>query len=302
MSGNILYTPALDIEIEPGMGAVLKLENRQHTGSFKARGSLNKILKIAASNPSASVITASTGNHALGVARALEITGLKGTIVLPRNAAAYKIRKLEAYRVALKFVEGSSLDAELAAKKASAHTGDLWISPYNDPDIIAGQGTIGLEILEQVPGADAIFITVGGGGLVSGVAGVLKHLKPGIDVFGCQPANSPEMKLSVEAGHIVEFPDTPTLSDGSAGGIEPAAITFPVCRQVIDAFCLASESEIRDSIRIIFEKSGEVIEGAAGVAVACAKKMLSVRGYRHPVIIICGGNIEEKTFKSIVSK
>ncbi len=299
MAGFLLPTPVLEIELEQEETAFLKLENRQHTGSFKARGSLNKILKIAASNPAASVITASTGNHALGVARALEITGLHGTIVLPRNAAEYKIMKLETFGAELEFVEGTSLDAELAAKEIAKKSGDIWISPYNDPDIIAGQGTIGLEIHEQVPDADAVFVTVGGGGLVSGIAGVLKYLNPEIDLIGCQPVNSPEMKLSVEAGHIVEFPDTPTLSDGSAGGIEPGAITFPVCQQLIDTFCLADESEIRENIRSIFEKTGEVIEGAAGVAVACARKLYAGRRYRNPVIVICGGNIEEATFHAI---
>lgn len=302
MDGMLADTPLRKVSLSNGRTVYLKLENRQHTGSFKARGSLNKVLRMAEGGSPAPVITASTGNHALGVASALERTGMQGIIVLPEKAAPNKLRKLERYHVNLEFVVGSSLDAEIAAKARAAESGMAWVSPYNDPDIIAGQGTIGLEILRQLPEADIVFITVGGGGLVSGIGGVLKHRHAGIRIIGCQPEHSPEMKLSVEAGHIVDYPETPTLSDGSAGGIEPGAITFPVCQEVIDGFCLASEEEIRQAIRFIYKETGEVIEGAAGVAVACAEKVLSGGRYQHPVVVICGGNIEEGIFNSITGK
>jgi threonine dehydratase len=300
ISTRTVYTPLIAMDIENGKKLHLKLENRQHTGSFKARGSLNKILKLAESGKEEPVITASTGNHALGVARALKITGRRGTIVLPQNAAPYKLEKLAEYPVDLLKIDGSSLDAELFAKQRAAETESIWVSPYNDVDILSGQGTIALEVLDQCPDVDVVFVTVGGGGLVSGIGSVLKEANPNIHIVGCQPENSPEMKLSVEAGRIVDFPNTPTLSDGSAGGIEPGAITFPLCQEVIDQFCLISEDEIENAIRLVFQRTGEKIEGAAGVAVAAASKILPESNFIQPVAVICGGNIESDLFESIV--
>lgn len=298
---NTVFTPLTVIHTDSEKNLILKLENQQNTGSFKARGSLNKILKLAESGGDKRIITASTGNHALGVARALKITGMHGTIVLPDNAAQYKLDKLAEYPVELLKIKGSSLDAELFAKQRATEVDGIWVSPYNDMDIICGQGTIGIEILDQCPDADVVFVTVGGGGLVSGVGSVLQEANPNIYIVGCQPENSPEMKLSVEAGEIVDFPNTPTLSDGSAGGIEPGAITFPLCQEIIDHFCLVSEDEIENAIRLVYQQTGEKIEGAAGVAVASACKMLPGSNFIQPVAIICGGNIETDLFESIVS-
>jgi len=302
IKAHTVRTPLTAMHIERGKELLLKLENHQHTGSFKARGSLNKILKLAESGEEKPVITASTGNHALGVARALNITGMHGTIVLPQNATPYKLDKLAEYPVELLKIVGSSLDAELFAKQRAEETGLVWVSPYNDVDIVGGQGTIGIELLDQCPDVDVVFVTVGGGGLVSGIGSVLKEANPNIYIVGCQPENSPEMKLSVEAGRIVDFPDTPTLSDGSAGGIEPGAITFPLCQEVVDQFCLISEDEIEKAIRLVFQRTGEKIEGAAGVAVAAACKILPGSNFMKPVAIICGGNIESDLFESIVGK
>lgn len=297
---HIELTPLKEWSLSNGNRIFLKLENRQHTGSFKARGSLNKIQNLVGSDRPQEVVTASTGNHALGVARALQITGLKGTIVLPGTASQEKIKKLQAYDVHLEMIDGSSLDAELYGKALAEQTVATWISPYNDLEIIAGQGTIGLEICAQLDNFQRIYVTVGGGGLMAGIASTIKQNRPDCTIIGCQPENSPEMTLSVEKGEIVDFPPTPTLSDGSAGGIESGAITFPICQSLVDRFALVTENEIEAAIKLVYQKFNEVIEGAAGVAVAVAIRELSAASNTTAIVVICGGNIEQAIFQKII--
>ena len=298
--GHIIRTNILShIDTKTGSTFHFKLENRQHTGSFKARGSLNKIL-LEKERGTKHVITASTGNHALGVARALSIAHMEGEIVLPTSAAKAKVKKLESYSAKLTFVEGSSLDAELFAKRKAIEQSSVWVSPYNDEEIIAGQGTVGIEILDQCAELDAVFITVGGGGLISGIATWIKSKKPEIQVIGCQPANSPEMYESIKAGKIIDCPALHTLSDGSAGGIEPNSITFPMCKSLINQFSIISENEIKDAIRFMHNSFGEKIEGAAAVAVASAFKYNGV--FKNMAVVICGGNINPEVFQSILEE
>lgn len=292
----IVYTPIIICD-----GIAFKLENHQKTGSFKERGSLNKIL-VEKEKGNRKVITASTGNHALGVANALSIAKMQGKIVLPKTASKSKIEKLKKFDVALIFVEGSSLQAELHGKKLSEELGDVWISPYNDLEIIAGQGTIGLELSSQYPSVNIVCITVGGGGLISGIGSVLKEKNPNIQIIGCQPVNSAEMHESIKKGQITDVPYQPTLSDGSAGGIEKDAITFPLCQGLIDDFQLISEEEIKDSIRWMYQKTGERIEGAAAVSVAAARKIKRSNPSQKVLSLICGGNIDESIFKSIIEE
>ena len=277
----------------------LKLENEQHTGSFKARGSLNKVLSLNTNERAKGVITASTGNHGMGVARALQLTGVEGTVFLPRTASKLKIEKLESLGAKLKYVEGSPLDTELHAKHLAQVSGSNWISPYNDRKIIGGQGTIAIEILEQMPKVKRVFITVGGGGMVSGIASVLKHTHPGVKIVGCVPENSPEMYLSVQAGHIVHLDeDKETLSDGSAGGAEDDSITFPLCADLIDDWVLVSEQEIADAMRAVYREHDMIIEGSAGVAVAASLKYGEESG--QDLAVICGGNVDMDRFQEIV--
>jgi threonine dehydratase len=277
----------------------LKLENTQHTGSFKARGSLNKVLSLTESERTKGVITASTGNHGMGVAKALQLTGVKGSIFLPRNASKAKIKKLRSFGANLEFVEGSPLETELYAKRIAAETGTNWISPYNDIRIIGGQGTIALESIEQLPGIRRAFVTVGGGGLVSGIASVLKFMLPEIQIIGCVPENSPEMCLSVQAGHIVHLPEEKeTLSDGSAGGAEDDSITFPLCAELIDEWVLISEHEIANAMRMIYYEHDMIIEGSAGVAAAACLKHADKTD--RDLVIICGGNVDADRFQKLV--
>jgi len=280
---------------------LLKLENEQYTGSFKARGSLNKILSLPEEEKKRGVITASTGNHALGCARALEIARAKGTIFLPENASKAKVNALSNYEVELQFHGNDSLATELHAKKVAAIENRVWISPYNDPQIIGGQGTIGIELTRQLPHFDHALVTIGGGGLISGIGTYLKAHRPEVQLVGCQPENSPEMTLSVKAGKIVYLDEyIPTLSDGSAGGIEEGAITFPICQEVVDDYLLATEEEIAEGIHFVAHKHHKIIEGSAAVPIAVLKKNKERFKGKTVVLVMCGGNIDIKKLKEII--
>ncbi len=301
---NILKTPLMESR-ELGKlidGKVyLKLESEQYTGSFKARGSLNKLMSLSKDELKRGTVTASTGNHALGFARALEILKAKGTIYLPENASEAKTKALRNYKVELKKHGTDSLTTELFAKQKAKEDQKTWISPYNDPQIIAGQGTIGIELKEQLPEFDYALITIGGGGLISGVGSYLKEEMPEVKIIGCQPQNSPEMALSVKANRVVSLPEyIETLSDGSAGGIEENAITFPICQKIVHDYILTTEKEIAAALKFVAHTHRKIIEGAAGVAVASLMK--SVEKFRGStvVIIICGGNIDVNKFKEII--
>lgn len=271
----------------------LKLENEQHTGSFKARGSLNKILSLTDKEKAKGVITASTGNHALGFSRALEIAGIDGTVYLPPTASPAKIKALKHYPATLKFHGNNSLETELYAKAAAEKEGKIWISPYNDPKIISGQGTIGIELEKQIEKIDHCLITVGGGGLISGIGSYLKTTSPNCKIVACQPTNSHEMKLSLEAGQITDMPEElETLSDGSAGGIEPGSITFPICQSIVDETLLSEEADIADGIRFAMHDHKKIIEGAAAVTIAALLKNKDIFANSTVVLIICGGNID----------
>ena len=275
----------------------LKCENEQKTGSFKWRGALSKLSLF---QPGQSIVTASTGNHGLGVANAAVLFGLKARIFIPSSAAPRKIEKLKSLGVDLVLVDGDSLEAEMQGKE-NARANDLpWVSPYNDPEVIAGQGTIGLEIDKELKRIDKAYITVGGGGLISGIAGWLKAHHAGIEIIGCQPINSPEMYLSILAGKVVNAPESlPTLSDGSAGPLEEDSITFGICSQLIDRFILVTETEIEDAIRHVYHEHELVVEGAAGVAMAAAIKDPNRRHDETSVVILCGGNIDPAVHQRI---
>lgn len=289
-----------------GATVFLKLENRQITGSFKLRGAANKLLSLSAAERARGVVTASTGNHGLAVAHAASQLGIAATIFMPENAAPRKVAKLRHFDVELRFVPGDAVNAEITARRTADETGRVFVSPYNDPEIVAGQGTVAVEMLRQQPALDAVFVAVGGGGLIGGIGSYCKELpgfpKPGrfCHIIGCLPENSPVMLESVRAGRIVEMDGLPTLSDGTAGGIEPDAITFDLCRRVVDDWLTVREVEIADAMRLIHRSHGEIIEGAAGVAVAALLQTGQRFAGQTVAVVICGGNIDEKRFREIV--
>lgn len=277
--------------------AWLKCENEQKTGSFKWRGALSKLSLFPSGQ---SIVTASTGNHGLGVANAAVLFELNAKIFIPASASPRKIEKLKSLGAELVLVDGDSLDAEMQGKAYATQHSLPWVSPYNDPDVIAGQGTIGVELDQDLEHIDKVYITVGGGGLISGIASWLKTHNPSIEIIGCQPVNSPEMYLSILSGKVVTAPESlPTLSDGSAGPLEEDSITFGICNEVIDRFIVVTESEIEVAIKYLYEHHQLVVEGAAGVAMASMMKDPTRQSNDKSVVILCGGNIDPKIHQQI---
>lgn len=282
-------------------GAVfLKLENVQHTGSFKVRGALNRLMTLEVGQRETGIVTASSGNHGLATAYGMRRLSLKGTIYLPVGASPMKVQLLERLGAPLRFHGSDCAATEAHARQQASRTGQAYISPYNDPLVVGGQGTIGLEILDRLPHVDCIMASVGGGGMISGIAGVAKYRRPAIRVVGCLPAQSPAMALSVQAGRIVDAPVGETLSDGTAGGIERGAITFDPCRSLVDDWVLVSEREIRDALVRIFEQHRLIVEGAAAVTVAGFLKIAPRLAGKTVALVICGGNIDVNRFKGLV--
>ncbi|HLG05891.1 MAG TPA: threonine/serine dehydratase [Gemmatimonadales bacterium] len=283
----ILETPV----IASPLGPVLKLENRQHTGSFKARGAFSKLLSLEPGELAGGVIAASTGNHGAAVAYAAARIGTRARIVVPENADAGKLAAIEALGARVEVQGADSAESEARARGESERDGVPYVSPYNDPAVIGGQGTVATELVRQLPGADAVFIALGGGGLLAGVAAELKAYWPQVRVIGCSPANSAVMIESVRAGRILRLESKPTLSDGTAGGIEPGAITFELCRTLGDEYVTVSEGEILAAMRRIRDTHGFLVEGAAGVALAGYLGQAERWKGRKAVVVLCGGNV-----------
>uniref|UniRef100_A0A7C1FUQ7 threonine ammonia-lyase n=1 Tax=Caldilinea aerophila TaxID=133453 RepID=A0A7C1FUQ7_9CHLR len=280
----------------------LKLENLQYTGSFKLRGATNKLLSLAPEMLAHGVVAASSGNHGAAVAYALRRLGAKGIVFVPEHAATTKVEAIQRYGAEVRRWGTDSVEAEAQARTFATQSGRAYISPYNDWEIVAGQGTIGLEIMEDLPDVETLYVTVGGGGLIGGIAGYIKAAcqTKSVRIVGCLPVHSPVMYESVRAGHIVQMESLPTLSDGSAGGIEEGAITFALCQQLVDDWVLVTEAEIADAVRLIAQTHHLMIEGAAGVAVAAYLKDTQRGQKRNVAIVLCGANIDLEVLKTLL--
>jgi threonine dehydratase len=292
--------PSADLGRESGGPVYLKLENIQHTGSFKVRGAINRLMTLDPDQRRAGIVTASSGNHGLAVAFGMNRLGIEGAIYLPESASALKVQLLENLGATIRFHGSTCEVTEAYARRQAEKTGQVYISPYNDPFVVGGQGTVGLEILDRLPHVDCIMVSVGGGGLIAGIAGAVKAARKTTRIVGCLPNHSPVMAASVEAGRIVDIENRDTLSDGTAGGIEAGAITFDPCRSLVDDWVLVTEEEICDAMVRIFDQHRLVIEGAAGVAVAGFLKMARQLAGKTVALVICGGNIDVGLFKTLV--
>lgn len=284
-----------------GADVYLKLENQQISGSFKLRGALNKCLALTKEQRAKPVVTASSGNHAAAVAYSLHELGARGIIYLPEAVSPAKVEALAPYGMELRFVAGDSVLGELQAKATAETEGLTFVSPYNDARVIGGQGTIGIELEKQLEHVDAVFVPVGGGGLIGGIAGYLKTRNPRVRVIGCQPLHSCVMYESVKAGYIVEMESRPTLADGTAGGVEPGSITFPLCQRYVDDFALVEEEQIAEALRLIVEKHYQLIEGASALSVAGF--LASGDAYRNQtvVLVLTGKKISLETLKHVLA-
>jgi threonine dehydratase len=299
---SVTETPVEKIvSLVPGEGVDLffKLENFQQTGSFKLRGASNKILSLTPSEAARGVIAASNGNHGLGVAAAARRAGISAQVYVSAQVSDSKARRIEEYGGCIRRAGNGPLEAELAAREAAVQQGKVFISPYNDVLVMAGQGTIAVELLRQLSLLDAVFVAVGGGGLIAGVGAYLKHASPDTEVVGCWPENSRVLYESIKAGRILDFPEETTLSESTAGGLEPGSVTLNICSRVIDRSVLVSETEILQAMRRVRDLRGWVIEGAAAVAVAAFVKDLDRYRAKRVAVVICGANISEKVMHQL---
>jgi threonine dehydratase len=278
-----------------------KMENLQITGSFKIRGALNAVFSLPEDKLANGVVAASTGNHGLAVAFASQIVGTSGTVFVPVNTPQSKVDAIKRLGSEVQYHGSDCVEAEQFAREYANQSNKMYISPYNDQMIIYGQGTIGVELTKQLDKIDAVFVTVGGGGLISGIAGYLKSINRDITVYGCSPKNSDIMARSVKAGKILKLPSLDTLSEGSAGGVEPNAITFNLCSDFVDEWITVTENEIANSLKEFIQNQHFLIEGAAAVALASYKKKVKDLYRNNVVIIICGSNISALLLKQVLS-
>jgi len=294
------YSPYLSSRVE---GQVfLKLECMQHTGSFKYRGALNKFLSLSPEDRQGPVITASSGNHGTALAAILQKFGGKGVVYLPENTSPVKVSHLRQYGVDLEFFGTDYITSETLAKETAEKNKQVFISPYNDPQIIGGQGTIAVELCDQLDAIDTVLVPVGGGGLISGIAGYLKTVDKNIHIIGCQPENSAVMYESIKAGKIIDMASKPTIADGTAGGVEPGSTTFDICKEAVHDYILVSENDIKTAIRHIVEQHQMLIEGAAALSVACLLKDKDRFKGKHVVLIISGKKITAALLKEILNE
>ena len=279
----------------------LKPENLQVTGSFKVRGACFKIAQLTEEERQRGVVACSAGNHAQGVALAATAHGISSLICLPDNAPISKIEATKRYGADVCLVEGVYDDAYRRALELRDEKGYTFIHPFDDEDVIAGQGTIGLEILDQLPDMDAVIVPVGGGGLISGVAYAIKHLAPHIKVYGVQANGAPSMLDSISHGKIERLPSVRTIADGIAVK-EPGLHTFDLCQKYVDEIVSVSDDEISTAILTLIEQHKLIAEGAGAVSVAAAMfNKVPVKG-KKVVCLVSGGNIDVTILSRVIGR
>lgn len=284
----LVHSPALSAAT--GAEIWLKCENLQVTGSFKVRGAMNLLMTLSADERQHGVTAASSGNHGIAVAHAGRALGIPVTVYVPEGASPAKVAAMQRLGAEVMTFGTDGLDSEVEARRSAKSEGRFYASPYNDLAVVAGQGTLAIELRRQLDDISAVVVAVGGGGLIGGVAADLKHHNASTRIVGAQPANSKVMIESIRAGHVVEIPSLPTLSDGSAGGIEAGAVTFPLNRDLVDEWIEVPEDDIARAMRFAIEVEHLLIEGSAAVAVAAATRTEEpLRG--RVVVVLCGGNI-----------
>ena len=287
--------------INPDSQIYLKPENLQITGSFKVRGACFKISQLTEEEKAKGVVACSAGNHAQGVALAATTHGIKSLICLPDNAPISKIEATKWYGADVCLVEGVYDDAYQKALKLRDEKGYPFVHPFDDDDVIAGQGTIGLELLEQLPDLDAVIVPIGGGGLISGVAFAIKHLNPNVKVYGVQASGAPSMLNSIEHNKIERMGFVRTIADGIAVK-EPGEHTFEYCRQYVDEIVTVSDDEISTAILALIEQQKLIAEGAGAVAVAAAMfNKVPVKG-KKVICLVSGGNIDVTILSRVIGR
>ncbi len=294
---DVIYAPKLRTDAE----IYLKTENLQVTGSFKVRGAYYKMSRLSEEEKARGVIACSAGNHAQGVALAAQKNGIKAVICLPDGAPISKVEATKSYGAEVCLVEGVYDDAYRKALQLRDEKGYSFIHPFNDEDVIAGQGTIALELMEQLSDMDAIIVPIGGGGLISGIAYTIKNLRPNIKVYGVQAAGAPSMANSVHDGEIEELPSVSTIADGIAVK-KPGDLTYEICKQYVDEIVTVTDDEISAAILALMEQQKLVTEGAGAVAVAAAMfDKVDIKG-KKVVCLLSGGNIDVTILSRVIDR
>ncbi len=287
--------------INPESDVYLKTENLQVTGSFKLRGAYNKISRLSPEERKRGVIACSAGNHAQGVALAAAKNGIHALICIPDGAPISKVEATRSYGAEVRLVPGVYDDAYREACRLQKESGAVFIHPFDDEDVIAGQGTIGLEILEQLPDADAVFVPVGGGGLISGVAYAVKALRPECKVYGVQAAGAPSMVRSLHDKKIETLEGVSTFADGIAVKC-PGKLTYDLCSKYVDDIVTVTDDEIATAILALIEQHKMIAEGAGAVSVAAAMfGKADIKG-KKAVCLVSGGNIDVTILSRVISR
>jgi len=308
LAGIALHTllePAPTLAADVGAAEVrLKREDIQATGSFKTRGAHNKVGLLAEGRPEARLVTASSGNHGIAVATAAARHGMRLTVLVGASVSPAKLerlRALETIRCTVEVVGRDTDAAEAEARRRDDAGLAVYVPPYNDPEIIAGQATVGAEIVDDWPEVDAMVVPVGGGGLIAGIGLWAKAVKPGLRLIGVQPSASPPMYAYFETGSTTPMPIAPTLADGVAGNIERDSVTWRMCRKLVDEMVLVEEDEIADAMRWALEVPHLLLEGSAvlGVAALRAGKVADLED-RRVAVVVTGRNIDSDTLRRIL--
>ena len=292
---HVMKTPLLGssaVGADIGSTVLFKCENFQLTNSFKARGAFSKLTALDEAAEDVPFVTASSGNHGIASSLAASRLSRKLSVVLPRIVSKAKLSRIRAFGVDVILHGDESGQSEAHARRLSEEQGLVYVSPYNDPDIVAGQGTIGLELLEQHPRIDNVFVAMGGGGLISGIGAVLKAFSPRTKIVGCAAANSMALAAAMAAGKVVEVQHLPTLADGVAGGMDEDSLTLGLARAVVDEVVVCSEAEIAGALARLARQEHLLVEGAAGLALAGL--LQQPQRYRGKVnaVVLCGGNFD----------
>jgi len=294
LRGRLVETPVVQapwLSAATGGEVRLKLENVQVTGSFKARGALNRMLCLLPAERARGVVAASSGNHGLGVANAARLLGCRALVFVPETTPVQKRAAIAGLGADVTVFGPDCVDTEVHARAVAAQSGRCYVSPYNDPLVAAGQGTVAEELLRQWPEVEVVYVAMGGGGLLAGMAGFGKGARGrSVEWVACSPAASPAMDECVRQGRIVDVPCGDTWSDSTHGGVEPGAVTFGWCRDLVDRWLRCSEAAIERELRECLMHQHLLVEGAAAVAVACCRADAERRG-RRACVLICGGNL-----------
>ncbi|WP_254490326.1 bifunctional threonine ammonia-lyase/L-serine ammonia-lyase TdcB [Bacillus thuringiensis] len=303
LAGNARKTPLVKsfyLTSKTGGEIYLKLENMQLTGSFKFRGAFNKISQLTNEEKERGVIACSAGNHAQGVALSSHLLGIKSKIVMPTSAPQAKVDATRGYGSEVILYGDTFDDAKAKCEEIIKETGETYLHPYDDVEVMAGQGTIGLDILDDMWDVDTVIVPIGGGGIISGIAVALKSFNPSINIIGVQADNVHGMKASYDAGRILEHYEAPTIADGCAVKI-PGNLTFEIVKDLVDEIVTVSEEELEVAMKDLLQRGKAVVEGAGALATAAllAGKVDKYVQGKKVVAVISGGNVDLKRISSV---